>query len=108
MTKYSAAYWGTSFVREMTKLDTVEDLVSASISVPSPSASPSTPTSHTNGHIHLPVNIQEENNEILEELKGGQAELQVKKEDVKGSVVEEGSVPLTPPINAIAPSANSA
>ena len=44
---------------------------------------------------------------VVESLKGGQAELHTKKEDAKGSSVVEGTVPLTPPLNAPAPSANS-
>ena len=37
----------------------------------------------------------------IEEQKGGQAELLAKKEDLKGSVAVDGSVPLTPPVNAL-------
>jgi len=66
VTKYSAAYWGNSFVREMTKIQTPET-------------------------------------EPAETQKGGQAELKVKREDLKGSNVVDGSVPMTPPVNAPAP-----
>ncbi|KAH9935267.1 glycosyltransferase family 20 protein [Amylocystis lapponica] len=68
--KYSAAFWGTSFVREMTKISTPEE-------VPAP------------------------------EQKGGQAELHMKREDMRGSAIVEGNVPMTPPVNAPA-AANSA
>ncbi|KAL6299294.1 glycosyltransferase family 20 protein [Sparassis latifolia] len=73
--KYSAAFWGTSFVREMTKLRT-EDAEGPP--PPSPQA-----------------------------LKSGQAELHIKREDVRGSTIVDGNVPLTPPVNALAP-ANAA
>ncbi|KAI0783620.1 alpha,alpha-trehalose-phosphate synthase TPS1 subunit [Abortiporus biennis] len=63
VTKYSAAFWGTSFVREMTKLDTPEEA----------------------------------------QQEGHPAELNIKKEDLKGSVIVDGSVPPTPPVNAPAP-----
>lgn len=66
MNKYSAAFWGTSFVRDMTKLKTLEE----------------TPTEHE---------------------EGGQAELRMKREDLKGSTIVEGNVPVTPPVNAPAP-----
>ena len=71
VTKYSAAFWGTSFVREMTKLNAAAQEDGA------PSAQ-----------------------------KDGQAELQLKREDMRGSSVVDGSVPLTPPVNAPA-AANS-
>ncbi|CCM04265.1 uncharacterized protein FIBRA_06434 [Fibroporia radiculosa] len=64
--KYSAAFWGTSFVREMTKLQTPES-------------------------------------QSAETQKGGQAELNVRREDLKGSKVVDGFVPMTPPVNAPAP-----
>ncbi|EJF64555.1 alpha,alpha-trehalose-phosphate synthase TPS1 subunit [Dichomitus squalens LYAD-421 SS1] len=65
--KYSAAYWGTSFVREMTR-------------------------------IELP------NSEPKPELKGGQAELHLRKDDLRGTVLSEnGTVPATPAQNALAP-----
>ncbi|KAI0084050.1 glycosyltransferase family 20 protein [Irpex rosettiformis] len=64
VTKYSAAFWGTSFVREMTKIPNIEDLDN--------------------------------------DLREGQAALKTKKEDLKGSDVVNGSVPLTPPVNALA------
>ena len=62
--KYSAAFWGTSFVREMTKIPNVEDLDS--------------------------------------DVSEGQAALKIKKEDLKGSDITNGSVPVTPAINAVA------
>lgn len=62
MTKYSAAFWGTSFVREMTKIPYAED--------------------------------------VHNDQSGGQASLHLKKEDLKGSDVLNGSVPLTPALNA--------
>ena len=34
------------------------------------------------------------------DLREGQAALTIKREDLKGSVVRDGSVPLTPPVNA--------
>jgi len=68
--KYSAAFWGTSFVREMTKLRTPEMEPAAS-------------------------------------QKGGQAELVLKRSDLKGSVVVDGSVPATPPANAPAPASHA-
>jgi trehalose 6-phosphate synthase len=64
VTKYSAAFWGTSFVREMTKIPYVEDLGN--------------------------------------DLSEGQASLKIKKEDLKGSDVVNGSVPVTPAVNATA------
>ena len=73
MNKYSAAFWGASFVREMTKIRAVP-------TIPSPS-SPS-------------------------DIRDGQAALKIKAEDAKGSVLVDGSVPLTPPVNALANSAN--
>ncbi|KAI0768165.1 alpha,alpha-trehalose-phosphate synthase TPS1 subunit [Trametes elegans] len=63
--KYSAAYWGTSFVREMTRIELPESKV--------------------------------------EPLKAGMAELHLKKEDARGSTIENGQVPLTPAQNALAP-----
>jgi len=68
--KYSAAFWGTSFVREMTKLATPEQLATAG--------------KGATGKAE----------------KGGQAELTTKEEDAKGSVIIEGSVPPTPAANA--------
>ncbi|KAI0779115.1 glycosyltransferase family 20 protein [Irpex lacteus] len=62
VTKYSAAFWGTSFVREMTKIPNIEDLG--------------------------------------DDLREGQAALKIKKEDLKGSVIVNGSVPTTPAVNA--------
>lgn len=70
MNKYSAAFWGTSFVREMTKLRTPEM-------------------------------------EPAVDQKGGQAELTAKREDLKGSIVVDGSVPMTPPVNAPAPASHA-
>lgn len=72
----------------MTKINTPEDIVASA--------------PHTNGNA---PNI--DINSVVEGLKGGQAELHTKKEDTKGSSVVDGTVPLTPPINAPAPSANS-
>ncbi len=73
----------------MTKLDTPEDVVA---SLP-----------HINGHVPS-VDVHA----IIEDLMGGQAESHTRKEDTKGSTLVEGSVPPTPPVNAPAPSANSA
>ncbi|PSR79007.1 hypothetical protein PHLCEN_2v7194 [Hermanssonia centrifuga] len=70
--KYSAAFWGTSFVREMTKIQPPEEV--------------------------------EAQGETVEDLKDGQAELTIKRDDLKGSVVKNGTVPPTPPVNALAPS----
>ncbi|KAF7791196.1 hypothetical protein EIP86_002209 [Pleurotus ostreatoroseus] len=70
--KYSAAFWGTSFVREMTK-----------ISSPPSAASPTSPVS------------------ALDALKQAPATLGLKTEDRLGSAVVGGSVPLTPPVNAL-------
>ena len=39
----------------------------------------------------------------VEELKHGVAELRIKQEDARGSAIENGTVPLTPPQNALAP-----
>ncbi|KAF9803624.1 hypothetical protein IEO21_09622 [Rhodonia placenta] len=61
--KYSAAFWGTSFVREMTKLRLPEV---------------------------EPADMQ----------KGGQAELTLNREDLKGSIVAGGTVTMAPPMNA--------
>lgn len=40
--------------------------------------------------------------ELSSDLSGGQAALSIKKEDLKGSDIKNGSVPLTPSINALA------
>ena len=39
----------------------------------------------------------------MEAQKAGQAELVQKKEDTRGSTILDGSVPPTPPVNALAP-----
>ena len=110
MNKYSAAFWGTSFVREMTKLDVLPELP------------PTPPTNdiddvktnginghQINGHTNGIVNgLKAPVKPTIESLKGGQAELTMKKEDSTGSTIVDGSVPLTPPANAPAPAANSA
>ena len=91
--KYSAAYWGTSFVREMTRIELPN-------SAPKPvaeSPAESTPDSpvKTNGTLPHPT---------VKELKGGQAELHLKKDELRGSVLlENGTVPPTPVQNALAP-----
>ena len=73
--KYSAAFWGTSFVREMTKINVPVDTAQAQA-------------------------VKNDENHIAE-LKRGQAELKMKKEDSKGSEIVNGSVPPTPAGNAI-------
>ncbi|KAI0324657.1 alpha,alpha-trehalose-phosphate synthase TPS1 subunit [Cubamyces sp. BRFM 1775] len=86
--KYSAAYWGTSFVREMTRIELPDQKVEPVAESPT-EESPTKP----NGVAHPTV----------EELKGGMAELHLNKEDARGSTVENGQVPLTPAQNALAP-----
>ncbi|RPD61205.1 alpha,alpha-trehalose-phosphate synthase TPS1 subunit [Lentinus tigrinus ALCF2SS1-7] len=85
--KYSAAFWGTSFVREMTRIELPE----AKPVAESPADStPDTPVK-TNGSLPHPT---------VEDLKGGQAELHIRKDDLKGSTLKNGMVPETPAGNA--------
>ena len=94
--KYSAAFWGTSFVREMTRIELPE----AKPVAESPADStPDTPVK-TNGSLPHP-------HPTVEELKGGQAELHIRKEDLKGSMLKNGVVPPTPLGNAPAPNSAS-
>lgn len=90
--KYSAAYWGTSFVREMTRIELPEAKPVAE------SPADSTPDTPVQKNGALP-----NQNHTVEELKGGQAELHLTKEDMRGSIVENGTVQLTPAQNALAP-----
>ena len=64
--KYSAAFWGTSFVREMTRIE----LPAASSDSP---AAPS--TAHANGTSDGVAHP------TVEDLKAGMAELKLKKEE---------------------------
>ncbi|CDO74996.1 Glycosyltransferase Family 20 protein [Trametes cinnabarina] len=82
--KYSAAYWGTSFVREMTRIELPDQKVEPVAESPTDDVAPS-------------------QHPTVEELKGGMAELHLNKEDARGSIVENGQVSLTPPQNALAP-----
>ncbi|TBU43754.1 alpha,alpha-trehalose-phosphate synthase TPS1 subunit [Dichomitus squalens] len=92
--KYSAAYWGTSFVREMTRIELPN-------SEPKPvaeSPSDSTPDTPVQKNHSLPPH------HTVEELKGGQAELHLRRDDLRGTVLSEnGTVPATPAQNALAP-----
>lgn len=117
MNKYSAAFWGTSFVREMTKLDVLPELP------PTPPtnevADGAKPAPAVNGVNGINGRVIGHNNGIvngvksvvktaIDHIKGGQAELTTNKEDTVGSTIVDGAVPPTPPINAPAPAANSA
>ena len=95
--KYSAAFWGTSFVREMTRIELPAQPVKPVAESPLSDSVPDSPAK-TNGALPRPT---------VAELKNGVAELKLKKEDVVGSAVKNGTVPMTPPQNALAP-ANSA
>ena len=93
MNKYSAAYWGTSFVREMTRIELPNSDPKPVAESPSDST-PDTPVQKNNTLPHPTV----------EELKGGQAELHLKKDELRGTVLSEnGTVPPTPAQNALAP-----
>ena len=92
--KYSAAYWGTSFVREMTRIELPQQAVKPVAESPAESV-PDSPA-REGGAPALP-------RPTVEELKHGVAELRIKQEDARGSAVENGTVPLTPPQNALAP-----
>lgn len=92
MNKYSAAFWGTSFVREMTRIELPHADVKPVAESPTDST-PDSPVKRINSLSHPTV----------EELKGGLAELHLKKEDARGSMLDNGTVPLTPAQNALAP-----
>lgn len=86
--KYSAAYWGTSFVREMTRIELPEAKLEPVAESPIEEE---------------PAKAVDSAHPTVEELKGGLAELHLHKEDAKGSVVQNGQVVLTPAANALAP-----
>ncbi|KAL1949339.1 hypothetical protein VTO73DRAFT_8220 [Trametes versicolor] len=86
--KYSAAYWGTSFVREMTRIELPEAKLEPVAESPIEEE---------------PAKAVDSSHPTVEELKGGLAELHLHKEDAKGSVVQNGQVVLTPAANALAP-----
>ena len=79
-------------MREMTRIELPE----AKPVADSPADStPDTPVK-VNGSLPHP-------HPTVEELKGGQAELHIRKEDAKGSMLKNGVVPPTPLGNAPAP-----
>lgn len=86
--KYSAAYWGTSFVREMTRIELPEAKLEPVAESPIEEE---------------PAKPEEASHHTVEELKGGLAELHLNKEDERGSVVSNGQVLPTPAGNALAP-----
>ena len=92
MNKYSAAYWGTSFVREMTRIELPEQDTKPVAESPSSDSSPVTPMQHSGDLPHPTV----------EQLKGGQAELHLKRDELRGSIIQDGTVPVTPAGNALA------
>ena len=93
MNKYSAAFWGTSFVREMTRIE----LPAQAVKPVAESPAESVPDSPVKANGALPAKP------TVEDLKHGAAELKLRKEDAKGSVLENGTVPVSPPQNALAP-----
>lgn len=101
VTKYSAAFWGTSFVREMTKIRPAPALALSPTSPTSPTSASANSNSNANTNANANNNAKEKYPNAQQKE---QAVLTVKGEDAKGSVVLDGRVPLTPPVNALAPS----
>ena len=72
------------------------------IELPEQDAKPLAESPSSDSAPETPVQANEPLPPSIEDLKGGQAELHLKREDLQGSVIQDGTVPLTPAQNALA------